>query len=721
MAAFSLNIQKHIESGLVASGKFDGSHACLTAVTSGGNILVHSPHRQPQIKNNDSEQPDGRLSWSGELAELQIDSQVTAICTGHLGEDERDILLIGTATHILAYHVEDNADIFYKEMTDGALYITIGKLGWLTDQVAVVGGNSSITVLDSKGTEIFWTVMGDIVTSIAIFDFEGDHENELLIGTKDFEIKLLKEDAIVWDTKETASVTALAGLSNKQFAYAVGNGTIGVYEGGQRLWRVKSKHRAVSIRNFDINGDGVLELITGWSSGKVDARSCNTGDVIFKIQLSTGVAGIVEADYRRQGRPDLVAVSVSGEVRGYAPGTAMDAPEPGEIMRELMSKKQALQMELRQRAASVPNMYHHTKLAVSLISARGAARLGVAAGPGLLVHCAIVFAEGVFEGETLVAHPNRPQGELEIELRPPKNGPIDIHVKISVGPAGADLLQVFEMTRQLPRFCMYEIISHPEEASQTVIDSGVTMEVAERAQRIALWLNQSLLLAEEFEVAEEGPNAASIELWLRGLRDNKVHCFTASPSGKITVQTEDSTFAGDIVQSLAMYLGLRELNSESKFPNDESKMLEALERVKGYISLFNVFLNNSCYTYRGHQKLIKGLKDVDAKLQAEAASTAVLLKSVVIRLEDARILQNVEEMRKRLLQLKAINSDLIRNHEIRMNSNRDLSINLKELNIGVQRVAKLRVGKAATNAVSRCRTAIQDENPKALLAAMRNG
>ncbi|XP_043493368.1 Bardet-Biedl syndrome 2 protein homolog [Polistes fuscatus] len=696
MAAFSLNIQKHIESSLVASGKFDGSHACLVAVTSGGNVLVHSPHKQPQIKNNDSEQPDGRLSWSGELAELQIGSQVTAICTGHLGEDERDILLIGTGTHILAYNVEDNADIFYKEMSDGALCITIGKLGWLSDQVAVVGGNSSITVLDSKGKEIFWTVMGDIVTSIAIFDFEGDHENELLIGTKDFEIKLMKEDAIVWDTKETASITALAGLSNKQFAYAVGNGTIGVYEVGQRLWRVKSKHRAVSIRSFDINGDGVLELITGWSSGKVDARSCNTGDVIFKIQLSTSVAGIVEADYRRQGRPDLVAVSISGEVRGYASGTSMDAPEPGERMRELLSKKQALQMELRQRAASVPNMYHHTKLAVSLISARGAARLGVAAGPGLLVHCAIVFAEGIFEGETLVAHPSRPQGELEIELRPPKNGPIDIHVKISVGPPGADLLQVFEMTRQLPRFCMYEIITNPKEISQMEIESGITIEVAERAQRIALWLNQSLLLAEELEVAEEGPNAASIELWLRGLRDDKVHCITANPFGKITVLTEDSTFAGDIVQSLAMYLGLRELTSEAKFPNDESKMLEALESVKG-------------------------LKDVDAKLQAEAASNAVLLKSVVIRLEDARILQNVEEMRKRLLQLKAINSDLIRNHEIRMNSNRDLSTHLKELNIGVQRVAKLRVGKAATNAVSRCRTAIQDENPRALVAAMRNG
>lgn len=72
----------------------------------------------------------------------------------------------------------------------------------------------------------------------------------MLIGTKDFEIKLLKEDAIVWDTKETASVTALAGLSNKQFAYAVGNGTIGVYEAGQRLWRVKV--RSTDEKTFTI-------------------------------------------------------------------------------------------------------------------------------------------------------------------------------------------------------------------------------------------------------------------------------------------------------------------------------------------------------------------------------------------------------------------------------------------------------------------------------------
>lgn len=84
------------------------------------------------------------------------------------------------------------------------------------------------------------------------------------------------------------------------------------------------------------------------------------------------------------------------------------------------------------------------------------------------------------------------------------------------------------------------------------------------------------------------------------------------------------------------------------------------------------------------------MKEVDARLQAEAAGGANLLKSIVIRLEDARILENIDEMRKRLMQLKNINGDLIREHEIRLNSHRELAASLKELNIGVQRVARLR-------------------------------
>ncbi|XP_012280111.1 Bardet-Biedl syndrome 2 protein homolog [Orussus abietinus] len=692
MPTFSLQLQKLIQPGYVVSGKFDGSHACLAAATPSGNILVHSPHRQP-ASNIEVEQSQGKLAWSGELAKLQIGKQVTALCTGHFGEDERDVLLVGTATHVLAYLIEDNADLFYKEMRDGVHSAVIGKLGWLSSQVAVIGGNCSVTVLDSQGTEIYWTVMGDLVTSVMVFDFDGDGCNELLAGTEDFEVRAQKEDSVLWEMKETAPVTALTPLPNRQFAYAVRNGTVGVYESNQRLWRVKSKHRVVAIRGFDVNGDGIAELVTGWSSGKVDARTAKTGDVIFRIQLNAGIAGVIDADYRRTGRSDLVILSATGELRGYASGSAVDTLEAGEIKRDLMLKKQALQLELQQRASIT---YQDSRLIIDISSSRGAVRLNFASGPGLLVYCAIVFAEGVFEGETLVSHPSKPRGELEIELKPPNNGPIDIHVKACVGPPGTDVFQVFEQTRQLPRFCMYEVTGHPENFSEDIQGYGVIADVAERAQRIILWLNQCFLLSEELEIPEEGPNAGSIELWLRGFRDNKIHCFRSTPTGKINIETEDAAFAGDIIQSLATYLGLRELSSEAKFPTEEQRMTEALERVKG-------------------------LKEVESKLQAEVAGGLTQLKDLVIRLEDARILEDVENMKKRLVQLRSVNGDLIREHEIRMKSHGEFTAALKELNVGVQRASRLRVGRAAANAVSRCRSAIHAENPKALILAIRHG
>lgn len=88
-----------------------------------------------------------------------------------------------------------------------------------------------------------------------------------------------------------------------------------------------------------------------------------------------------------------------------------------------------------------------------------------------------MFAEGIFDGETFVVRPEKPRSEMRIELRPVENDSIDIHVKASVGPPGAVLLQVFEMTRQLPRFCMYQVISRPSLIPKEILNNGLRIQV----------------------------------------------------------------------------------------------------------------------------------------------------------------------------------------------------------------------------------------------------
>ena len=78
-------------------------------------------------------------------------------------------------------------------------------------------------------------------------------------------------------------------------------------------WRIKSKNSASAIFSFDLDGDGVKELITGWSNGKLDARNDRSGEVIFKDNFNHSVSGLVEGDYRQDGKMELIACAHEGE------------------------------------------------------------------------------------------------------------------------------------------------------------------------------------------------------------------------------------------------------------------------------------------------------------------------------------------------------------------------------------------------------------------------
>lgn len=46
---------------------------------------------------------------------------------------------------------------------------------------------------------------------------------------------------------------------------------------------------------------------------QVDARSDRTGEVIFKDNFASSIAGVVEGDYRMDGSTQLICCSVDGE------------------------------------------------------------------------------------------------------------------------------------------------------------------------------------------------------------------------------------------------------------------------------------------------------------------------------------------------------------------------------------------------------------------------
>lgn len=50
---------------------------------------------------------------------------------------------------------------------------------------------------------------------------------------------------------------------------------------------------------------------------QIDARSDRTGEVIFKDNFSSSVAGVVEGDYRLDGHKQLICTSIEGEGKLY--------------------------------------------------------------------------------------------------------------------------------------------------------------------------------------------------------------------------------------------------------------------------------------------------------------------------------------------------------------------------------------------------------------------
>ncbi|CAH1786241.1 unnamed protein product [Owenia fusiformis] len=711
---FTLRLNHKINPRQVTVGKYDGSHPCLTCATTAGKVFIHNPHTRAQT--------GGRLAGTtdNDITLLNINQSVSAVSSGKLDvNSENDLLAVGTQTNVLAYDVNKNSDVFYKDTPDGANSIVLGTLGSIDSPLAIVGGNCSIMGYDIEGEDKFWTVTGDNVCSLALVDFNGDGKDELIVGSEDFDIRVFEEDIIMSEMTETEAITSLCPMQGSRFGYALANGTVGVYDKTARYWRIKSKNHAVTIHSFDLDSDGVPELITGWSNGKIDARSDRTGEVVFKDNFSTAVAGIVEGDYRMDGNQHLICCSIEGEIRGYQAarpemkGNLMDNNIEQDTIRELSQRKQNLLLELKNYEENVKAAHSNrpsglgdldsqqmgiipanTQLQTTLCVNPGTEKkpphveLTISTTNDCQIRSVLIFAEGIFEGESHVVHP--PQSSLSSEIKvpiiPPKDVPVDLHIKAFVGYKNSSQYHVFELTRQLPRFSMYAL--YHVEAPKPI--SMVSFHINDRINRVLMWINQNFLLQEDYTADGD------LNITFMSLRGAGSLILQMNQNGQVNILTDDMDIAGDVIQALCVFLNIEDLQVQADFP----AIMEALK-----ITLLKV---DEIHTVR-------------QKLTAEMADHSNLIRSLVVRAEDARIMSDMKNMRKGYMELYDLNRDLINGYKIRSNNHTELLACLKMVNQTIQKSGNLRVGKPKTQAIAECRTAFKANNIAGLFKIIKTG
>ncbi|XP_057662822.1 Bardet-Biedl syndrome 2 protein homolog [Diorhabda carinulata] len=709
---FTLELNCKILPGLVTIGKYDGAHPCITAATTTDKVLIHSPHR----RNTNT---TGRVLWSDsnkEIAYLNINQTITCLTAGTiLPNEDKDVLLIGTSTHLLVYHVHDNKDILYKECPDGVRSVAVGTFKDVKN-IMMVGGNSSVHAYDNQGNEIFWTAVGDIVTSLIFMDYNQDGQNELVVSSEDYNIRIFDKDKMLAEHLETEVVTNLLPLHENLFAYSVSNGTIGIYEQDVRLWRVKSKHFAISLHSYDLLGQGSPQLVTGWSNGKIDFRSVKTGEVLHKDSTGSGVSGIVEGDYRSMGKTDLICVSSEGEVRGYTTTknvtTSTDSETDQNIIRELLAEKQSLLMELKQYDTNNKyneNIFHETEsyensgvipastrleLAISTNDTnhnqKPHVELYLCTNNSTIIKAAIIFAEGIFNGETHVVHPpmTKLKSQLLIPLYLPKDCPVDIHVKVLVGFPNSCQFHVFEVTRQLPKFSMYSL---KDVDGKIRSDSFVIIKLNERLQRICMWANQNFLLSEEVKF-ESG---TTLKLSFKCLRDGSNLDMVFENSGKVTVFTKDIALAADLVQSLAAHLNINSLEATASFPLEEEKITTLMGR-------------------------LQEIQNARLHLETDVADRMSQIRGLIVQAEDCRI-NDLENLSAQYNELMIVNKELINGYNIKVQNYNEGVETMKTINSIIQKASRLRVGQKSSNMINFCKTCLNNNSPEGLIKVIRTG
>ncbi|VDK75096.1 unnamed protein product [Litomosoides sigmodontis] len=596
---------------------------------------------------------------------LNINEKIRALEVTTL-RDRYDVIIVGTACGILIYDAYNNATLIQREIIDGVNCIEVGKFN-AHEKVILCGGNCAVWGLDVEGKDAFWTVTGDNVLSLCLSDIDNDGINELIVGSENFDIRIFKNDLLLYEITETDAVTGLCDLGDGIFAYSLMNGTLGAYGGNTRLWRIKSKSQAIALRRFP----DPTALVCTWIHGKVDMRVPATGAVLLKESVSSRIAATFIAGGQ------LVIVSTDGNVHGFTiDKKESDERNGGEnllqelnlqkydLLAELQNyeqcKNSAISDEIVESEPTIPaNTTFDTSLTVNQQLKEPAVELRLVVSGDAVIRSVILFAESIFNGESYVIHPTENYSScITIQLRPVKDVAADLHIKAFVGYAKSTQLHVFEVTRSVPRFVMYAL--NTANAAQPD-DGKAEFYINERPSRLAVWINSNFLLTNE--ILCEGDSKLSVNFI--SLRSNEPVSIEIDGNGKVIIQSKDMELVGNIIQSIAESLVISEIQTIAQFPLEIARLNDITEKL--------------------HEMYI--MRD---RLSATIAERSSAIKEMLVRAEDARTIRQLRLMNKYYQKMHTLNHAMIAEHKIRCNNHQELLKLLRNLNKIIEQGSRLR-------------------------------
>ena len=217
------------------------------------------------------------------------------------------------------------------------------------------------------------------------------------------------------------------------------------------------------------------------------------------------------------------------------------------------------------------------------------------------------------------------------------------------------------MEYKLPKFGMYVPI---REAPRKAPDGLVTAVISERVNRLIMWAQDS------FNYKHTGTNPNAFHAAFVSLRDGQILTIdmTTTQGGQLEIRSDNMELVGDMIQDLCTSLEIKELKSTADFQAELEEFNKVLMNVDGYNA-------------------------VRIRLTMEMADSSQVVKALVIRAEDARILSEMALMRQHYNKLHELNSQLIGEYIKRANNHTELLSALREVNAMIQKAAKLRMGQ----------------------------